>query len=178
MEKRLQASKRKKNNANSPDSIQKYRSKTPPIVAMACAGKMSAFNATESTFQVSGSIIKPVYDLEQSWILDSGATVHVCNDRSRFIEFSSKVNLEEILWAGDTQIRIQGYGKVIIYLQSPKYPNGRPLTLKNVAFVPSLHTNVTSLHLLNIAGAHWDTELSILKLNGQHFANTPMIFNQ
>ncbi|KAF5197653.1 Transposon ty1-dr1 gag-pol polyprotein, partial [Thalictrum thalictroides] len=167
-----------KNSSNSQDNAHNQRPTTPPIVAIASTGKMSAFNTTESTFQVSGSLTKPVYDLEQSWILDSGATVHVCNNRSRYNKFNATANSEDVLWAGDTQIRIQGYGEVIIYLKSDKYPAGRPLTLKNVAFVPTLHTNVTSLRLLNIAGVHWDTELSILKLNGRHFADTPMIFNQ
>ncbi|KAI1002344.1 hypothetical protein K3495_g5853 [Podosphaera aphanis] len=57
---------KEKNNSYSQDSTGDQRPTTPPIVAMASTGKMSAFNTVESTFQVSGSTIKPVYDLEQS----------------------------------------------------------------------------------------------------------------
>ncbi|RKF54525.1 hypothetical protein OnM2_096039, partial [Erysiphe neolycopersici] len=166
-----------KSNAKSQDSTNEYYPKTPPIVTMASSGKIGAFYSTEIIFQVSGAPIKLFYNLERSWILDSCAKVHVCNDRSRFIEFNSNLNLEEILWVGESQIRISGHGKVI-YLQSPKYPSGRPLTPNNIAFVPSLNTNVTSFRLLNVASAHWDTNLSILQLNGRHFANTPMMFSQ
>ncbi|RKF53102.1 hypothetical protein GcC1_224036, partial [Golovinomyces cichoracearum] len=151
---------------------------TPPTIALASIGRMGAFVVTDSTFQVSSSLTKPIYDLKRSWILDSGATVHVCNDISRFIEYKSSIRDDEFLWAGDTEIKINGYGTVIIRLESKEYQNGRLLTLKNVAFVPSLHTNVTSLRLLNAVHVHWDTELSILKFNGRHFANTQMMFNQ
>ncbi|RKF84146.1 Gag-Pol polyprotein, partial [Golovinomyces cichoracearum] len=134
--------------------------------------------SSNSTFQISSELKKPFYDLESSWILDSGATIHVCNKISKFIEFNPIERKDEVLWAGESQIQIEGYGKTIIFLKCTQYPNGRPLQLINVAFVPSLHTNVTSLRLLNKVGIHWDTELSILKFNGKHYADTPMLFNQ
>ncbi|KAI0992293.1 hypothetical protein K3495_g15893 [Podosphaera aphanis] len=57
---------KEKNNAISQDHIPDQCPTTPPIVAMASRGKMSAFNTAESTFQVSDSTIKPVYDPELS----------------------------------------------------------------------------------------------------------------
>ncbi|KAI0994003.1 hypothetical protein K3495_g14180, partial [Podosphaera aphanis] len=170
-----------------PNQSNKYKSNevahekrpvTPPVVALASVGKLSVFATTDSISEISRSVTKPIYDLEKSWILDSGATVHVCNDISKFNDYRPIKDNEEFLWAGDSQIQINGYGTIIIHLKSIKYTAGRPLTLKNVAFVPSLHTNVTSLRLLNAAGVHWDTELSILKFNGRHYADTPMMFNQ
>lgn len=154
------------------------RPETPPTVAMASLGRLTAFNSANSTFQISSALKKPIYELESSWILDSGATIHVCNNISKFIEFNPIDKKDEVLWAGESQIQIEGYGKTIIYLKSTQYPKGRPLQLVNVAFVPTLHTNVTSLRLLNKVGIHWDTELSILKFNSKHYADTPMLFNQ
>ncbi|RKF79909.1 hypothetical protein GcC1_041016 [Golovinomyces cichoracearum] len=151
---------------------------TPSTVALASIGKMGAFLVTDSTFQFSSSLTKPIYDLKRSWILDSAATVQVCNDISRFIEYKTSIRDDEFLWAGDTEIKINGYGTVSIRLESKEHQKGRLLTLKNVAFVPTLHTNVTILRLLNAVHVHWDTELSILKFNGRNFANTPMMFNQ
>lgn len=54
------------NALNSQGSTNNQRSNIPPITAMASTGKMSPFNTTKSTFQVSGSTVNPVYDLEQS----------------------------------------------------------------------------------------------------------------
>ncbi|KAI1003578.1 hypothetical protein K3495_g4629 [Podosphaera aphanis] len=151
---------------------------TPPVVTLASVVKLSVFATTDSISQIPRSVTKPVYDLEKSWILDSRATVHVCNDISKFNDYKPIKYNEEVLWVGDSQTQINGYGTIIMHLKSKKYPAGRPLTLKNVAFVPSLLTNVTSLRLLNAAGVHWDTEPLILKFSGRHYADTPMMFNQ
>ena len=181
------------------NSSSNKRPDSPTVVAMATVSRMSAFTVTqqkdflnkskssldlkktsnlpsESSFQVSESVAKPVYDLQDSWILDSGATLHVCNDRDKLQDFVP--NSSDVLWAGNTLIPIIGYGSTTVKVSSPKYENGRPLKLVNVACVPNLHTNVVSLRLLIIAGVHWDTKDAMLTYNGKHYADTPMLFNQ
>ncbi|RKF53600.1 hypothetical protein OnM2_103031, partial [Erysiphe neolycopersici] len=170
---------------------------TPPIVAMATVGKLSAFIATNSdeyshikkvdgklnvndefktTFKISETSSSNTCELNKSWILDSRVTIHVCNERNRFTEFEENLS-NECLWAGNTIITILGYGAVELTVKSPKYPDERVLKLINVVFVPTLHTNVV-LRLLIAANIHWDTKNSILTFQGRHFADTSMMFNQ
>lgn len=170
------------------------RSSTPPVVAMASQVRMSTFgpvaqapegSSSESmevengqVYQVSSHESDTKYELHDSDILDSGASLHVCNDKSRFLEYAPASSENDILWSGNVKIPIQGYGVIQLVLRSPKYPNGRVLTLKNVAYVPTLHTTVVSLRLLIKAGIHWDTKRSILTYEGRHFGDTPMKFDQ
>ncbi|KAF5186325.1 Transposon ty1-gr2 gag-pol polyprotein, partial [Thalictrum thalictroides] len=172
----------KKDNQSSNSSLN-TRPDSPPVVAMATSSRMSAFTISsqvnslpESYFQVSESVVKPIYDLQKSWILDSGATLHVCNDKAKLEDF--KPSSSDVLWAGDTVIPIIGYGSATVKVKSPKYSDGRPLKLVNVACVPNLHTSVVSLRLLIAAGIHWDTRNSMLTYNDKHYADTPILYNQ
>jgi hypothetical protein len=54
--------------------------------------------------------------LIKSYILDSGATEHVCNDRSRFIDFTPTPS-DELLVAGTSAVRIEGHGTVSITME-------------------------------------------------------------
>ncbi|KAM4063348.1 GAG-pre-integrase domain-containing protein [Hirsutella rhossiliensis] len=60
---------------------------------------------------------KAVYPLYDSFILDSGSDTHICNNRSRFLDYTAPAEPEE-LFAGDSQLQILGYGTVRIRLQS------------------------------------------------------------
>ena len=81
------------------------------------------------------------YKLRNSFILDSGATTHVCNDRSRFQNF--QLSVHERLYAGNAIVLIKGFGSVEITLQGPKGPCKAWLT--KVALVSSFHTSGASL---------------------------------
>jgi hypothetical protein len=95
------------------------------------------------------------YPLKDSTILDSGATIHVFNQISRFHNFRT-VSEEHYLWAGEGRLRILGYGDVDICLKTPL--NGKQLLrLTNVAYVPEFATNVASLRRLREQGIQWDT---------------------
>ena len=53
------------------------------------------------------------YPLKHSFILDSASTVHITNDRSRFIDFEESDG-SEFIFAGDTRVLIEGTGTIII----------------------------------------------------------------
>lgn len=133
---------------------------------------------SEEIFSVTKSATGPIYELNNSWILDSGASIHITNHISKFLEINSTSDVNEILWAGNTVIPIEGYGVIEVTVRNPKYPFGRILRLFNVAYVPTMHINVVSLRLLNIAIVHWNTETSCLTYKGRHYADTPSLFNQ
>ena len=110
-------------------------------------------NNSKTSFKISDLGSKPIYELNKSWILDSGATVHVCNEKDRFLQFKTN-STDDCLWTGDAVIPILGYGEVELRVTSPNYPDGRVLRLVNVVYVPTLHTNVVSLRLLIAANIH------------------------
>lgn len=51
------------------------------------------------------------YPLRDSFILDSGANWHFCNNRNRFVTFDP-MEVETGVFAGDTKITIRGIGEV------------------------------------------------------------------
>lgn len=73
-----------------------------------------------------------------AWIIDSGATQHMCNDQSQFINLHNYHT--SITTANNTQMMATGRGDVQI---NPK--NGCSFTLQNVLYVPQLASNLISV---------------------------------
>ena len=84
-------------------------------------------------------------------ILDSGATIHVFNDLSRFSNFR-KAPRGEYLIAGDSHVPILGYGDIALRLK-----NGKTLRLKNTAYCKAFATNLVSFSRLKDKGIYWNT---------------------
>ena len=103
---------------------------------------------------------KSCYDIVNSWILDSGSNIHVCNDSRRFKPTHTTTS-EDYLVSGSTTYQIEAYGTVDITITTP---NGskRNTTLHNVALVPSFFTNLVSFSRIMGAGIYWDTRKSTL----------------
>jgi hypothetical protein len=76
-----------------------------PLLAVLMAGS--------GAFRVSQASVHPKYELHSSVILDSGATLHIGNDRSRFMEMTP-ANDGGFLYAGDDHIPIEAYGTMEI----------------------------------------------------------------
>lgn len=73
-----------------------------------------------------------------TWIIDSGASQHMCNDKSQFIrleDFTSKITI-----ANNTTMCATGRGDVPIQTKA-----GTTFTLTNVLFVPQLASNLISV---------------------------------
>ncbi|EDN10858.1 predicted protein [Histoplasma mississippiense (nom. inval.)] len=51
--------------------------------------------------------------LRDSWIFDTGAERHICNNRSRFLTYEPS---EEQIYTGDSTTRVMGYGTVWTYM--------------------------------------------------------------
>ena len=99
----------------------------------------------ESSFQASTP-----NPLKLSTILDSGTTIHVFNDLSRFHNFR-KAPHHHYLIAGNREVPILGYGEVDIDVTRPNRSKGT-LRLKNVAFCTDFATNLVSFRLLREKG--------------------------
>jgi Pol polyprotein len=81
----------------------------------------------ESTFQAGTP-----YPLKLSTILDSGTTLHIFNDLSRFHNFR-KAPRHQYVTAGSSEVPILGYGDVDVRVTRPNGSRGT-LHLKGVAF--------------------------------------------
>ena len=67
----------------------------------------------EAVYTASSTSQKVPYLLYDSFILDSGVTVHICNNRQWFENF---VMATDYFIAEDSQVRIEGYRTVHIKL--------------------------------------------------------------
>lgn len=95
--------------------------------------EMYGFSTTQSSVKTSSRGI---------WLIDSGASTHMCYERSRFenIDFCTT---GVVRIADGTCIDIRGYGDVNVTIQSGG--SSHNLLLKKVAFVPDLDMNLLSV---------------------------------
>ncbi|KAK0602226.1 hypothetical protein LWI29_031517 [Acer saccharum] len=99
-----------------------------------------------SNFMAMISEINALED-DTAWWIDSGATRHVCMDRSLFTTYE-KVDDGNILYMGNSSTAtIEGKGNVRI-----EFTSGKILTLTDVCHVPEVRKNLVSGSLLNKHG--------------------------
>ena len=111
----------------------------------------------------SSSQIMSNYPLQYSFILDSASTVHIMNDWTRFIDFEEGDG-SEFIYTGDTKVMIEGTGTIIVRGRCLDGTEAT-LTLNNVLYVSTFHTNIVSLTRAIARGIHWNTENSYLTKN-------------
>ena len=97
-----------------------------------------------------------IHPLKLSTILDSGTTLHIFNDLSRFYNFR-KAPRHEYVIAGSSEVPILGYGDVNVQVTKPDKSKG-VLRLKDVAFCTDFNTNLVSFRLLRKRGYYWDNK--------------------
>jgi Reverse transcriptase (RNA-dependent DNA polymerase)/GAG-pre-integrase domain len=93
------------------------------------------------------------YPLKNSAILDSGTIIHIFNEISRFLRFRIAPQ-GDFVWAGDSKIKVLGYGDVDIEIQGPQ--GKRILRLHDVALCEDFACNLVSLRQLHKQGYWWD----------------------
>ena len=117
----------------------------------ACPGNAASFFLFHS--QASFSVAD--YPLRHSAILDTGTTLHIFNEVSRFLDLRT-ARTGDFVWAGERKIAIQAYGTVDIVVQGPKRQK-QLMRLYNVALCPTIVCNLVSYQLLERKGIWWDT---------------------
>jgi len=104
----------------------------------------SPYSPKSSAFRVTAASSNKQYILQKSFILDSGATCHVCNNKSRFIDFRLPSN-DDVLYAGEGIIPIEGFGTVSVTVTTTEEPSQYTFYLYDVVFISLFHTSVASL---------------------------------
>lgn len=118
------------------------------------------------------------FPLRQSYILDSRADIHVCNDPSRATGPIRLTAPGERLATGSGWIPIMGYGEIEVKAKAPAPRNQQTVKLRDVAFIPSFFTNVVSLKKLIKGGVEWLTREDKLMLRNQVFCLVEEKFGQ
>lgn len=128
-------------------------------------GQMGAYMTTMAVYDTSA---KPVYSLQNSFILDSAATGHVCNSRSRMTDLRPATDQDKV-FAGNILIPIEAFGSVVVTVSTPT-GTGR-LTLMNVALISSFHTSIVALCKFVDKGITWNIDAGelITKNTGRIF---------
>jgi len=82
------------------------------------------------------------------WVVDSGATRHICANKSMFTSYTTMGDGEEQVYLGDWRITlVQGKEKVLL-----KLTFGKTLALNYVLHVPSIRVNFVSVTFLGKVG--------------------------
>ncbi|KAJ6126050.1 hypothetical protein N7471_010543 [Penicillium samsonianum] len=125
---------------------------------------MAFFSASISPAVCNAAMVFP---LKSSWIVDSGANVHICNRRDRFEDLVEE-RRTVTLGTGGTITLGRGTAKVII-----KNPTtGKILwgILQDVWYAPDFQTNVISVSEIKKNGFFFNSELPAITRDGKAVA--------
>jgi len=107
--------------------------------------------------QYSLSAVGNHQKIQNLFKLDTAATIHVTGDFSRFQTF---VQSEHPIKHGDTESTIQGFGSVVIPVETTK--GMKNIQITNVAYVPNFYFNIISAGALEEKGVYINTLLGWL----------------
>ena len=80
----------------------------------------------------------------KNWMVDSGATRHVCANKDAFASYTPIRDDEKVVYLGDSHTaQVLGKGKVMMKLSLGKTP-----ALNDVLHVPNIRENLVSFSLL------------------------------
>lgn len=146
----------KQNNSKQKDNRQKdkdkfkgkcYNCQKPGHRASECRNKNKVEKKEkeneQSNFLMHSSVVK---DRKNMWCLDSGATSHMCCDKTKFSNISE--NKTMIMLAADKSVESPGVGTVILHTEN------RKITMRDVLYVPSLNMNFVSISKAAKYGHH------------------------
>ncbi len=106
------------------------------------------------------------------WVVDSGASDHMCHDASMFHELRDSAKAKHIMVADGTELEVKGEGT--IYAKSwRKSDDGAPeWEMKNVLYVPDLEVNLLSVSTLTEEGytINFDKKVFNIKKDQEQFA--------
>lgn len=117
--------------------------------------------APQERLLAHGAFSLDTYPLSASVLLDSGASLHIFNDRRRFRNYKPAAHGEEV-FAGASRVPILGWGSVTLLLTTPS-GDKRRLQLEEVAHCEGFNTNLVSLRRLNHLGYYFHNKDDTLR---------------
>ena len=107
---------------------------------------------------------KENYPLRKSFLLDSAATEHICNDKSRLTNYRVAKPGEHVI-AGDRKVPISGYGTMTVHCKPANGKKECRIEARNAHYIPTFHTNLISYDKAMEQGIYWDSKKGVLTKN-------------
>ncbi|CAI5997310.1 unnamed protein product [Closterium sp. NIES-65] len=85
-----------------------------------------------------------------SWLLDSGASSHLCNDPHLFSSLRQPFPGSGVRFGGGEQYPAHGIGDILVYARHNNHTH--PITLKDVLYIPQTAHNIISVRKLKDEG--------------------------
>ncbi|KAH9113222.1 hypothetical protein LEN26_009060 [Aphanomyces euteiches] len=97
-------------------------------------------------------------NVENEWIVDSGATHHMCFTKSMFLDLksSSPTATNEVGLPNGGKVSVEGYGKVKLVVKCSETSNKAEILLDNVLYIPKFNRNLLSIPKASAAGLKFD----------------------
>ena len=96
------------------------------------------------------------HSLKANWIIDSGANVHICNDRNRFISLENE-SAEITIGNRSAIARSRGTARIIV--RNPITNQVQWATLRDIWYAPGFATNIISVSEIKKNGFFFTSEL-------------------
>ena len=141
--------------------------------------------ATTVVAQVTATLTDPdsyprpaeeTYVLCNSTILDSGSSIHIFNDRSRFRDFRPAPADSSVLTGGGNCL-IEGYGTVDVTVQTDGDQQST-IELRDTAYCPSFQCNIASMRRFARNNVFFDQGKMILEWKGTTLAKVHDLHDQ
>ena len=101
--------------------------------------------------------VQGVNTIEESWIMDSGCTFHICSHKSWFQNL--EISQGSVILGNDQTCEVKGVGSIKL-----KVMDGSIKVLTEVRYIPQIKRNLISLGLLESKGYNFSSESGILKV--------------
>ena len=135
-----------------------------------------------SVYQAGAYNTASNYELRDSVLLASGTTVHIFNDRARFV--SDIEPTSDRIYVGSHMEEIAGFGTAAVTIDDPK--GKKQILLTGAAYMPGFDTNLVCIQKLNDKGVYWNNEENTLYYGdnetyahcGYHYGRTTLEYNE
>ncbi|KAG2000757.1 hypothetical protein GB937_010867, partial [Aspergillus fischeri] len=127
---------------------------------------MSIIRSNSAVFSMG----RDTYELRDSWIVDSGADINICNERTRFLTYEPVEG--EYARFGTVEVKIHGYGNVELQAIGMNQKL-HILEVSRVAYIPDCHTNLLSTFQMKRHGYYLNQRLNVIEdQNGRPICRT------
>jgi len=122
-------------------------------------------NLAENEEVIAAVVVEAnLVDNKVDWILDTGASKHLCANKELFHQIEDVADGERVFMGNSATAGVFGKGKILLKLTS-----GKTISLSDVLYVPSLRRNLIFGSLLNRAGLKlvFEADKVVITKNGE-----------
>ena len=155
-----------KDNKKRPENKNKGKFQPPHKANNAHASRDSSDSECDY-FGLSANHVLLVSDSisNKSWIIDSGASCHMCNDKSQINDFTPFSSPQDVTVGDGYQLQAVGRGSVLLKVEVP-HDKSKTCKLNDVLYVPTLSHN-----LLSVSKATSNIKSTVFTNTGCEFVN-------